>query len=69
MRIGHVPNVVALANILGCRVFTLSLSYLGLSLGATYKNQVVWNTVLEHTKKRLAGWKRLYLSKALSHVD
>jgi hypothetical protein len=61
--IGQVPNVVELANILGCRVSTLPFSYLGLPLGAPYKNQAVWNKVLECIEKRLAGWKRLYLSK------
>ena len=47
MPIGQVPNVVELANILGCRVSTLPFSYLGLPLGAPYKNQAVWNKVLE----------------------
>ena len=57
MPIGQVPNVVELANILGCRVSTLPFSYLGLPLGAPYKNQAVWSKVLECIEKRLAGWK------------
>jgi hypothetical protein len=39
------------------------LQYLGLPLGATFKEQTIWNPVLERVEKRLASWKRLYLSK------
>ena len=60
---GDVPNVHALAGILGCRVSALPLTYLGLSLGASFKNKSIWNPVVEKIEKRLAGWKRFYPSK------
>jgi hypothetical protein len=44
-------------------VTALPLSYLGLPLGATFKQTSVWNNVIEKIEKRLAGWKRIYLSK------
>uniref|UniRef100_A0A2N9GMF3 Reverse transcriptase zinc-binding domain-containing protein n=1 Tax=Fagus sylvatica TaxID=28930 RepID=A0A2N9GMF3_FAGSY len=61
----HVPNVAELASILGSRVSALPLTYLGLPLGASFKRKTIWNSVVEKKKKRLAGWKRLYLSKGL----
>ncbi len=46
---GHVPQVNKLANILRCRVSALPLTYLGLPLGAPFKNKAVWNVVVERT--------------------
>jgi hypothetical protein len=42
---------------------SLPMKYLGLPLGAKFKAKEVWNEVLEKMERRLAGWKRLYLSK------
>jgi hypothetical protein len=39
------------------------MKYLGLPLGASYKNTSIWNGIVEKMEDRLAGWKRLYLSK------
>jgi hypothetical protein len=61
--VGQVINVPELAGILGCRVASLPLTYLGLPLGASYKSKSIWVGVVEKMEKRLAGWKRLYLSK------
>jgi hypothetical protein len=61
--VGNVPNVTALASILGCRVSALPLMYLGLPLGASFKKKSIWNVVVEKVEKCLAGWKRIYLSK------
>ena len=61
--VGDVPNVQALVGILGCRVSALPLTYFGLPLGASFKNKSIWNPVVEKIEKRLAGWKRFYLSK------
>ena len=61
--VGQVPHVNELAGVLGCKVAALPLSYLGLPLGATFKQKSVWNNVVEKIEKRLAGWKRTYLSK------
>ena len=37
--------------------------YLGMPLGILYKTASNWNPILERMEKKLAGWKRLYLSK------
>ena len=57
------PNIVELVEILGCRQSSLPLKYLGLPLGATHKEETIWNPILEKMERRLAGWKRIYLSK------
>lgn len=43
--------------------FLCPLKYLDLPLGATFKAKTIWEEVLEKLEHRLAGWKRLYLSK------
>jgi hypothetical protein len=61
--IGDVGVVEELTNILGCGVASLPIKYLGLSLGAKYKDSNIWTSIIEKMEKRLVGWKRLYLSK------
>ena len=61
--IGEVPNVHVLAEILGCRILSLPMTYLGMPLGASYKSPIVWNPILEKVERKLAGWKKMYLSK------
>ena len=61
--VGDVLNLHELVEILGRRESALPLKYLGLPLVATFKDKTVWNPVLEKMEQRLAGWKRLYLSK------
>ena len=39
------------------------MKYLGLPLGAKFKDKIIWNPILEKIEWRLARWKRLYLSK------
>ena len=39
------------------------MKYLALPLGAKFKDKTIWNSILEKMERRLAGWKRLYLSK------
>jgi hypothetical protein len=39
------------------------MTYLGLTLGVKFNSMCIWNPILEKMEKRLAGWKRLYLSK------
>jgi hypothetical protein len=60
---GQVLNLSLLADILCCRIGSLPMSYLGLPLGASFKASSVWNPILEKVERRLAGWKKLYLSK------
>jgi hypothetical protein len=61
--VGQVLNLSLLADILCCRIGSLPMSYLGLPLGASFKASSVWNPILEKVERRLAGWKKLYLSK------
>ena len=61
--IWKVSNAQELAQVLGCRIGKLPTSYLGLSLGASYKSSKVWDTLQERFRKRLALWKRQYLFK------
>jgi hypothetical protein len=59
----EVEDVEGLSRILGCGVETLPLTYLGLPLGARYKDPFIWNKVIEKMKSKLARWKCMYLSK------
>ena len=58
-----VHNFHELVEILGYRESALPLKYLSLPLGASFKDKSIWNPILEKMERRLAGWKRLYLSK------
>ena len=61
--VGVVSNMEVLAGILGYKCALLPMKYLGLPLGAKFKETTIWNPIIEKMEKRLAGWKRLYLSK------
>ena len=52
--IGEVDDVHALADILECRVGTLPMSYLGMSLGASHNSPSIWNPILEKIERKLA---------------
>ena len=61
--VGVVDSMPFLANLLCCRIGTLSMLYLGMPLGAPYKGLSVWNSVVEKIEKLLASWQTLYLLK------
>ena len=61
--VGMVDNFDLLLIVLGCKQGTLPMKYLGLPLGAKFKDRAIWNPILEKRERRLARWKRLYLSK------
>ncbi|XP_059639631.1 uncharacterized protein LOC132282005 [Cornus florida] len=61
--VGEVPNISTLALVLGCNTGSLSIPNLGLPLGAPSKSLGSWDPVVERFEKRLAGWKKQYLSK------
>ncbi len=61
--VGSVPDVEDMAAVLGCKVAALPMSYLGLPLGSSFKDKTIWNGIVEKMELRLAGWKRMYLSK------
>jgi len=52
-----------LADIFNCKTFSLPLKYLGMPLRACFKNNCIWDGIVEKMKRWLASWKRLYLSK------
>ena len=61
--VGVVPNMVDLVAILGCHCASLPLKYLGLPLGAKFNETSIWNPIIEKMERKLAVWKRLYLSE------
>jgi hypothetical protein len=44
--VGNVSNVEGLVSILGCRVSSLPMKYLGLPLGASFKIKSVWDGII-----------------------
>ncbi|KAF5476686.1 hypothetical protein F2P56_003400 [Juglans regia] len=61
--VGNVSNTRQIASILGCKVASLPMTYLGLPLGAAVRASSIWDPVIEKIERKLEGWKRLYLSK------
>ena len=61
--LGRVDNVEELAAELGCGVESLPSLYLGLPLGAPHKALKVWDSIEDRFRRRLATWKRQYISK------
>jgi hypothetical protein len=61
--VGEVLHIEELANILSCSISSLPLKYLGLPLGAPFELKAIWEGVVEKMEKRLASWKKIYLSK------
>lgn len=61
--VGEVPDIDSLAANLGCKVESLPLSYLGLSLGASFKRNEAWGLVVDRVRRKLVGWKVNYLSR------
>ena len=61
--IGEVDDVHALTEILDCRVGELPMSYLSMPLGASHNSPSIWNSILEKFERKLARWKKLYLSR------
>ncbi|RVW71573.1 putative ribonuclease H protein [Vitis vinifera] len=58
-----VEGVHEMAAEIGCRVGQLSAVYLGLPLGASNRASSAWDGMEEKVRRRLALWKRQYLSK------
>ncbi|KAJ9691054.1 hypothetical protein PVL29_013294 [Vitis rotundifolia] len=61
--VGRVHDIEGLALELGCKVGGLPSSYLGLPLGAPFNSLAVWDGVEERFRRKLAMWKRQYISK------
>ncbi|RVW96061.1 hypothetical protein CK203_027744 [Vitis vinifera] len=60
---GGVEDVDRVAAVFGCKVGNLFTTYLGLPLGAPHNSCRVWDVVEERFKRKLATWKKQYLSK------
>ncbi|XP_028122010.1 uncharacterized protein LOC114319199 [Camellia sinensis] len=50
------------AEFFNCRVSSLPINYLGMPLGANPKRLSTWEPIINKVKKRLASWKKRYLS-------
>ncbi|RVW55331.1 Transposon TX1 uncharacterized 149 kDa protein [Vitis vinifera] len=61
--VGQVEELEEMAAELGCRLGALPTVYLGLPLGAHHKTSSSWDGVEERMRRRLAQWKRQYISK------
>ena len=61
--VGRVHDMEGLVLELGCKVGGLPSCYLGLPLGAPFNSLAVWDGVEERFPRRLAMWKRQYISK------
>ncbi|KAJ9709030.1 hypothetical protein PVL29_000829 [Vitis rotundifolia] len=61
--VGEIDNIEEMAVELGCKVGSLPSIYLGLPLGAHHKASSMWDRVEERMRKKLACWKRQYISK------
>lgn len=51
--IGEVEDVESLAHILGCRIGSLPMTYLGMLLGVSFKSISIWNGLLRRWNE---GW-------------
>ena len=61
--VGEVEEIEEMVVELGCRVGSLPTVYLGVPLGAYHKAPSMWDGVEERMRRRLALWKRQYISK------
>ena len=61
--VGEIDNIEEMTVELGCRIGSFPVKYLGLPLGARHKALSTWDGVEERMRRRLALWKRQYLSK------
>jgi hypothetical protein len=61
--VGSLEDVDQLAGSMGCGTADLPLKYLGLPLGASFKLKAIWRDLEVLLARRLAPWKRMYLSK------
>ncbi|RVX00295.1 Transposon TX1 uncharacterized 149 kDa protein [Vitis vinifera] len=63
--VGGVEDVDRAVAVFGCKVGNFPTTYLGLPLGAPHNSCRVWDGVEERFKRKLATWKKQYLSKGV----
>ena len=68
MPVAKVENLNQWACELGCRVGSLPSAYLGLPFGSKLNSSRVWEGIQEQFRRRLATWKRQYISKWGRHT-
>lgn len=57
------PEEVAnLVKIMGCKVDSLPIKYLGLPMGASPRRLKTWDPVIEKTQKRLVMWRSRFIA-------
>jgi hypothetical protein len=61
--VGTIRNMATLAEILGCTIGSLPITYLGMPLAVDFKAKYLWSPMLNKMERRLSRWKKLYLSK------
>ena len=54
--IGHMDNISTASGVLGCNVDVFPTIYLGLPLGAKFKEKAIWDPIVERFEKRLSRW-------------
>ncbi|XP_030940056.1 uncharacterized protein LOC115964980 [Quercus lobata] len=55
--VGEVTNMRELVALPGFSQSHLPMTYLGLPLGAKFKDRAIWNSILERMERRLTSWK------------
>lgn len=55
-------QVDVFVEVLGCKIGKLPLSYLGLPIGANFRQKGVWKPLVDRFRKKLSGWERRYIS-------
>lgn len=63
VRIGERGDERELASVLGCNINKLPIKYIVIPSGAKFKDTKTWDPIIDMFEKRLAGWKRNFLSK------
>ena len=53
--VGQVVNIRLLAGVIGFPIDSFSTSYLGLPLGAKFKDKSIWQSVVARFERRLSG--------------
>ena len=63
MQKSELSHIEEVKEVVGCKVGRLPASYLSLPLGSSHKYCTLWDMVEKRFTKRLASWKKQYMSK------
>lgn len=55
-------DLESLAEVMGCKVGSWSMKYLGMPLGGNPRAVSFWDSVVEKVSKKLVCWKKSYIS-------